>query len=52
MLKNLVATAKTVHDQKLDTLGDRSDGHSTNPFPFSKTMARKKKFKKNQEWDF
>jgi len=49
VLKNLVATAKTVHDQKLDTLGDRSDAHSTNPFPFSKTMARKKKFKKNQD---
>ena len=46
-LKNIVKTAKTVHDQKLDRWGDRTDQHSTNPFPYSKSLAKKKKFQKN-----
>ena len=49
VLENLLKTAKTVHDQKLDTLGDRSEAHSTNPFPFSAKLARKKKFRKNYD---
>ena len=42
-------TAKTVHDQKLDRWGDRTESHSTNPLPYSKNLARKKKFQKSQE---
>ena len=65
VLKNLVKTAKTVHDQKLDRLvvmsmvmmimtmitrwGDRTSEHSTNPLPYSPSLARKKKFLKNVE---
>ena len=47
VLKNIVKTAKTVHDQKLDRWGDRTDSHSTNPLPYSKNLAKKKKFQKN-----
>ena len=49
MLRNLVKTAKTVHDQKLDRWGDRGDGHSTNPLPYSAQLAKKKKFQTNLE---
>jgi len=49
VLRNLVKTAKTVHDQKLDRWGDRTDGHSTNPLPYSKNLAKKKKFMKNKD---
>lgn len=42
-------TAKTVHDQKLDRWGDRTPEHSTNPLPYSSSLARKKKFVKSQE---
>ena len=48
-MKNLVKTAKTVHDQKLDVWGDRTDAHSTNPYPYSSKMKKKKKFHKNVE---
>merc|ERR1740137_359492 len=49
VLRNLVKTAKTVHDQKLDRWGDRTDSHSTNPIPYSKNLAKKKKFMKNKD---
>jgi len=49
VLRNLVKTAKTVHDQKLDRWGDRTDAHSTNPIPYSKNLAKKKKFMKNKD---
>ena len=52
VLKNIVKTAKTVHDQKLDRWGERTDSHSTNPLPYSKSLAKKKKFQKNlQKWE-
>ena len=52
VLKNIVKTAKTVHDQKLDRWGDRTDSHSTNPLPYSKNLAKKKKFQKNlDKWE-
>ena len=52
VLKNIVKTAKTVHDQKLDRWGQRTDEHSTNPLPYSKNLAKKKKFQKNlQKWE-
>ena len=52
ILKNIVKTAKTVHDQKLDRWGDRTDSHSTNPLPYSKNLAKKKKFQKNiDKWE-
>ena len=47
VLKNIVKTAKTVHDQKLDRWGERTEEHSTNPLPYSKNLAKKKKFQKN-----
>ena len=37
-------TGKTVHDQKLNLWGDRSDTHSTNPLPYAKQLAAKRKF--------
>ena len=46
VLKNLIKTAKTVHDQKLDVWGDRTDVHSTNSHPYSKKLRKKKKFQK------
>jgi len=49
VLRNLVKTAKTVHDQKLDRWGDRSAEHSTNPLPYSTSLAKKKKFVKNRD---
>lgn len=49
VLKNIVKTAKTVHDQKLDRWGQRTDSHSTNPLPYSHNLAKKKKFQKNLE---
>ena len=49
MLQNLVKTAKTVHDQKLDRWGDRTEAHSTNPLPYSNQLAKKKKFARNVE---
>jgi len=49
VLKNLVKTARTVHDQKLDRWGDRTDTHSTNWIPYSKNLAKKKKFAKNRD---
>ena len=52
VLKNIVRTAKTVHDQKLDRWGDRTESHSTNPLPYSTNLAKKKKFLKNQhKWE-
>ncbi len=39
-------TAKTVHDQKLERWGDRTEVHSTNPLPYSSDRAKKNKFKK------
>ncbi len=44
VLKNLIKTAKTVHDQKLDRWGPRTPQHSTNPVPYDRRLAKKKKF--------
>ena len=44
VLKNLIKTAKTVHDQKLDRWGPRTATHSVNPVPYDKRLAKKKKF--------
>lgn len=44
VLKNLIKTAKTVHDQKLDRWGPRTSTHSTNSIPYDKRLAKKKKF--------
>jgi len=44
VLKNLIKTAKTVHDQKLDRWGPRTNQHSVNPVPYDKRLGRKKKF--------
>jgi hypothetical protein len=44
VLKNLIKTAKTVHDQKLDRWGPRTSTHSVNPVPYDKRLAKKKKF--------
>ncbi|TRY78772.1 hypothetical protein TCAL_01746 [Tigriopus californicus] len=44
VLKNLIKTAKTVHDQKLDRWGPRTATHSTNSIPYDKRLAKKKKF--------
>ena len=44
VLKNLIKTAKTVHDQKLDRWGTRTPQHSTNVIPYDKRLAKKKKF--------
>lgn len=44
VLKNLIKTAKTVHDQKLDRWGPRTPTHSTNTVPYDKRLAKKKKF--------
>ncbi len=44
VLKNLIKTAKTVHDQKLDRWGPRTPNHSTNPVPYDKRLGKKKKF--------
>lgn len=44
VLKNLIKTAKTVHDQKLDRWGPRTPNHSTNEVPYDKRLSRKKKF--------
>ena len=44
VLKNLIKTAKTVHDQKLDRWGPRTLTHSVNPVPYDKRLAKKKKF--------
>ncbi len=44
MLKNLIKTAKTVHDQKLDRWGPRTNLHSTNSVPYDRRLAKKKKF--------
>ena len=44
VLKNLIKTAKTVHDQKLDRWGPRTSSHSTNNVPYDKRLAKKKKF--------
>ena len=44
VLRNLIKTAKTVHDQKLDRWGPRTAQHSVNPVPYDKRLAKKKKF--------
>ncbi len=44
VLKNLIKTAKTVHDQKLDRWGPRTPQHSTNAVPYDRRLAKKKKF--------
>ena len=44
VLKNLIKTAKTVHDQKLDRWGPRTPTHSTNSVPYDRRLAKKKKF--------
>ncbi len=44
VLKNLIKTAKTVHDQKLDRWGPRTNLHSTNSVPYDRRLAKKKKF--------
>jgi len=44
VLKNLIKTAKTVHDQKLDRWGPRTVQHSVNPVPYDRRLGRKKKF--------
>lgn len=44
VLKNLIKTAKTVHDQKLDRWGPRTPTHSTNSVPYDKRLGKKKKF--------
>lgn len=44
VLKNLIKTAKTVHDQKLDRWGPRTPTHSTNHVPYDRRLAKKKKF--------
>jgi len=44
VLRNLIKTAKTVHDQKLDRWGPRTASHSVNPVPYDKRLAKKKKF--------
>jgi len=44
VLRNLIKTAKTVHDQKLDRWGPRTTTHSVNPTPYDKRLAKKKKF--------
>ena len=44
VLRNLIKTAKTVHDQKLDRWGPRTPQHSVNPVPYDKRLAKKKKF--------
>ncbi|QQP49618.1 Prolyl 4-hydroxylase subunit alpha-2 [Caligus rogercresseyi] len=48
-LKNIVKTAKTVHDQKLDRWGPLTSTHSTNKQPYDKRLGRKKKFNKPEE---
>ena len=42
----MVRTAKTVHDQKLELWGDRTEAHSTNPLPYSSSLGKKKKIQK------
>ena len=37
-------SAKTVHDQKLDRWGPRTEQHSVNPVPYDRRLGRKKKF--------
>ena len=37
-------SAKTVHDQKLDRWGPRTNQHSVNVVPYDKRLGRKKKF--------
>merc|ERR1719228_1306120 len=49
VLRNLLKTSKTVHDQKLDRWGDRTDQHSTKPVPYSKILRKKKKFQKKKD---
>jgi len=49
VLRNLIKTSKTVHDQKLDRWGERTDFHSTNSKPYSKILLKKKKFHKVKE---
>ena len=44
VLRNLIKTAKTVHDQELDRWGPRTPNHSTNEVPYDKRLSRKKKF--------
>merc|ERR1719242_1628460 len=44
VLRNLIKTAKTVHDQKLDRWGPRTVQHSVNPVPYDRRLGRKKKF--------
>jgi hypothetical protein len=44
VLRNLIKTAKTVHDQKLDRWGPRTSQHSVNAVPYDKRLAKKKKF--------
>merc|ERR1712141_317231 len=44
VLRNLIKTAKTVHDQKLDRWGPRTTTHSVNPTPYDRRLAKKKKF--------
>ena len=48
VLKNLIKTAKTVHDQKLDRWGPRTYTHSTNPTPYDKRLGKKKKFQNSK----
>ncbi len=49
VLKNLIKTAKTVHDQKLDRWGPRTPTHSTNQLPYDQRLAKKKKFQSQKE---
>ena len=51
VLKNLIKTAKTVHDQKLDRWGPRTLTHSANAVPYDKRLAKKKKFLNSKQTD-
>jgi len=51
VLKNLIKTAKTVHDQKLDRWGPRTPTHSTNARPYDKRLGKKKKFLQPKEFE-
>jgi len=51
VLRNLIKTAKTVHDQKLDRWGPRTPTHSTNALPYDRRLAKKKKFQQPKPVD-
>jgi len=44
MLTNLIKTAKSVHDQRLDKWGSRTELHSVDPTPYNPKLRKKQKF--------